>query len=93
MCEACLDGSDGSVLAVVTHILREDYATARQRRYVTLHGAEFAAVALAAELGRVTPARVRAVVRAKQRDRSWELTPHVTLGVYASRAHDQRGSP
>jgi hypothetical protein len=88
MCEACLDGSDGSVLVVVT-TSAEDYATARQCRYVTLHGAEFAAVALAAELDRVSPPEFERWCVAKQRDRSWELTPHVTLGVYIGR-HDQR---
>jgi hypothetical protein len=50
-----------------------------------LHGAEFAAVALAAELDRATRPDMESWCIAKQRDQSWELTPHVTLGVYVDR--------
>jgi hypothetical protein len=87
LCEACIDGSQSVPLVVTT--CAPDYATARARHYVTLHGAEFAAVTLAAELGRVTPAELERWCIKKQGDSSWELTPQVTLGVFVAR-HDQR---
>jgi hypothetical protein len=96
MLEACLGSISPSgeipresVLVVVT-TCAEDYATARKRRYVTLHGAEFAAVTLAAELDRATPAVFEGWCELKQRPaEAWELTPQVTLGAFISR-HDQR---
>lgn len=88
MLEACC-GSDGSLVVVVT-TCAEDYTAARKRRLVTLHGAEFAAVTLAAELDRVSPATFEGWCELKQRpNEAWELTPQVTLGVFVSR-HDQR---
>lgn len=86
--EACLDGR-GLCVPVVVTTCAADYTAARERRYVTLHGAEFAAIALAAELDRATPSELERWVVLKQRDRSWELTPRVTLGAYIARA-DQR---
>lgn len=88
LCEVCLDGQ-GQVVPLVVTTCAADYTTAQARHHVTLHGAEFAALALGAELDRVTPSEVERWVERKQRDRSWELTPHVTLGTYVARA-DQR---
>jgi hypothetical protein len=87
VCEAAVCGEQ-SVTFIVTTDAR-DYARARGSGLIVLHGAEFAALTLAAELGRVTPACFEQWLASKQATPSYELTPHVTLGVYLSR-HDQR---
>lgn len=87
-CEACLDGHESVPVLVTT--CAADYTAARERRFVTLHGAEWAAVAVASELDRVHPADFERWCAMKQRDRSWELTPQVTLGAFIHR-DGQRG--
>jgi hypothetical protein len=86
MCEAGVS-SELSCLFVVT-TCAQDYARAQAEGLVVLHGAEFAAVTLAAELGRVTPVIFEHWLASKQATPTFELTPHVTLGVYLGR-HDQ----
>lgn len=88
LCEACLDGHGASVPVVITTNAR-DYEAAQARQYVTLHGAELAAVVLAAELDRASPAEFEHWCAQKQQSRVWELTPRVTLGHHISR-HDQQ---
>jgi len=87
LCEACIRG--GAATAFVVTTSRDDYAQARSRQLVTLHGAEWAAVALAAARDRVTAVAFEDWCAAKQRDASWELTAAVTLGCWVS-AHDQQ---
>lgn len=87
LCEACLD-ADSCVLLVIT-TCAADYARSRGTGYVTLHGAEWTAVALAAELDRATPREMARWCELKQRDRSWELTPRTTLGTHIGRS-DQK---
>jgi len=87
LCEACVEG-DASVAFVLTTSM-QDYERARSLGLIALHGAEVAAITLAAELGRATPIEFEHWLELKQRTReAWELTPRVTLGVYVSR-HNQ----
>jgi hypothetical protein len=87
VCEAGICAEQSITFVVTTDA--HDYARARGSGLIALHGAEFAAVTLAAELGRVTPQAFEHWLASKQATPSFELTPHVTLGVYLSR-HDQR---
>jgi hypothetical protein len=91
LCEACILGGTATAFVVTTS--RDDYAQARRRQLVTLHGAEWAAVALAAARDRVTAVAFEDWCAAKQRDASWELTPAVTVGCWVSThdAHDPQG--
>jgi hypothetical protein len=87
VCEAGICAERSITFVVTTSAA--DYARAVELGLVALHGAEFAAVTLAAELERVTPQSFEHWLATKQATPSFELTPHVTLGVYLSR-HDQR---
>lgn len=89
LCEACVDPTGAAAVVFVVTTCAEDYAAARARHYVTLHGAEWAALTLAAELDRVTRYEFERWLVAKQHEPSWELTPHVTLGCFIHRG-DQR---
>lgn len=86
-CEACALGAAAVPFVVTTS--RDDYAQARRLQLVTLHGAEWAAVALAAARGRVTALDFADWLARKQREPSWELTPASALGGYVS-AHDEQ---
>lgn len=91
LCEACL-GPGGSVPVLISTCAADFQLVRyppRKPRWVTLHGAEWAALALAAELERATPAEFERWCALKQQDMSLELTPRLTLGDYVSR-HDQR---
>lgn len=87
LCEACV--LEGTSAAFVVTTSQASYAEAQRRRLVTLHGVEWAAVALAAARGRVWPAYFEDWLAHKQRDPSWELTASQTLGCWVS-GHDER---
>lgn len=85
--EACLVGNQ--CVPVVVTTCAPDYTRAQSLRYVTLHGAEWAAVVLAAELDRATPRALAQWCQLKQRDASWTLTPRTTLGAYIERSQQR----
>lgn len=86
LCEACVRAGTAAVVVVTTS--KADYAAARSRRLVTLHGAEWEALALAAVTGRVTAVAFEHWLATKQVDPSWELTLAVTLGCYVRQVPD-----
>lgn len=87
LCEAAVTREQSVTFIVTTDA--HDYRRAHELGLVALHGAEWAALTLAAELGRVTAVSFAQWLARKQDTPSFELTPHVTLGVYLSR-HDQQ---